>query len=228
MLDEFPITQRWPANNPDIIQLYSVDTPNGLKVSAMLEETGLPYEKHSLSFSHADQHSPEFLALNPNNKIPAIIDPHGPDGKPLALWESGAILLYLAEKSGRFLPTGRHARYETIQWLMWQMGGVGPMFGQFGFFQKFGGADWEDKRALTRYQDETGRLLKVLNQRLSDHRYVMGDNYSIADISLWPWVRALSKVYDAKQVLELESYHHVTQWLNLCMERTGSVAVLTP
>ena len=224
MLDEFPITQRWPANNPDIIQLYSVDTPNGLKVSAMLEETGLPYEKHSLSFSHADQHSPEFLALNPNNKIPAIIDPHGPDGKPLALWESGAILLYLAEKSGRFLPTGRHARYETIQWLMWQMGGVGPMFGQFGFFQKFGGADWEDKRALTRYQDETGRLLKVLNQRLSDHRYVMGDNYSIADIS----VRALSKVYDAKQVLELESYHHVTQWLNLCMERTGSVAVLTP
>ena len=224
MLDEFPITQRWPANNPDIIQLYSVDTPNGLKVSAMLEETGLPYEKHSLSFSHADQHSPEFLALNPNNKIPAIIDPHGPDGKPLALWESGAILLYLAEKSGRFLPTGRHARYETIQWLMWQMGGVGPMFGQFGFFQKFGGADWEDKRALTRYQDETGRLLKVLNQRLSDHRYVMGDNYSIADI----WVRALSKVYDAKQVLELESYHHVTQWLNLCMERTGSVAVLTP
>jgi GST-like protein len=228
MLDEFPITQRWPANNPDIIQLYSVDTPNGLKVSAMLEETGLPYEKHSLSFSHADQHSPEFLALNPNNKIPAIIDPHGPDGKPLALWESGAILLYLAEKSGRFLPTGRHARYETIQWLMWQMGGVGPMFGQFGFFQKFGGADWEDKRALTRYQDETGRLLKVLNQRLSDHRYVMGDNYSIADISLWPWVRALSKVYDAKQVLELESYHHITQWLNLCMERTGSVAVLTP
>ncbi|WP_369855929.1 glutathione S-transferase N-terminal domain-containing protein [Candidatus Thalassolituus haligoni] len=224
MLDEFPITQRWPANNPDIIQLYSVDTPNGLKVSAMLEETGLPYEKHSLSFSHADQHSPEFLALNPNNKIPAIIDPHGPDGKPLALWESGAILLYLAEKSGRFLPTGRHARYETIQWLMWQMGGVGPMFGQFGFFQKFGGADWEDKRALARYQDETGRLLKVLNQRLSDHRYVMGDNYSIADI----WVRALSKVYDAKQVLELESYHHVTQWLNLCMERTGSVAVLTP
>jgi GST-like protein len=228
MLDEFPITQRWPANNPDIIQLYSVDTPNGLKVSAMLEETGLPYEKHSLSFSHADQHSPEFLALNPNNKIPVIIDPHGPDGKPLALWESGAILLYLAEKSGRFLPTGRHARYETIQWLMWQMGGVGPMFGQFGFFQKFGGADWEDKRALARYQDETGRLLKVLNQRLSDHRYVMGDNYSIADISLWPWVRALSKVYDAKQVLELESYHHITQWLNLCMERTGSVAVLTP
>ncbi|MFK4753007.1 glutathione S-transferase N-terminal domain-containing protein [Oceanobacter antarcticus] len=228
MLDEFPISQRWPAKNPDIIQLYSVDTPNGLKVSAMLEETGLPYEKHSLSFSHADQHSPEFLALNPNNKIPAIIDPHGPDGKPLALWESGAILLYLAEKSGRFLPTGRHARYETIQWLMWQMGGVGPMFGQFGFFQKFGGADWEDKRALARYQDETGRLLKVLNQRLSDHRYVMGDNYSIADISLWPWVRALSKVYDAKQVLELESYHHVTQWLNLCMERTGSVAVLTP
>jgi GST-like protein len=228
MLDEFPISQRWPAKNPDIIQLYSVDTPNGLKVSAMLEETGLPYEKHSLSFSHADQHSPEFLALNPNNKIPVIIDPHGPDGKPLALWESGAILLYLAEKSGRFLPTGRHARYETIQWLMWQMGGVGPMFGQFGFFQKFGGADWEDKRALARYQDETGRLLKVLNQRLSDHRYVMGDNYSIADISLWPWVRALSKVYDAKQVLELESYHHITQWLNLCMERTGSVAVLTP
>ena len=228
MLDEFPISQRWPAKNPDIIQLYSVDTPNGLKVSAMLEETGLPYEKHSLSFSHADQHSPEFLALNPNNKIPAIIDPHGPDGKPLALWESGAILLYLAEKSGRFLPTGRHARYETIQWLMSAPACPPNPHRQFGFFQKFGGADWEDKRALARYQDETGRLLKVLNQRLSDHRYVMGDNYSIADISLWPWVRALSKVYDAKQVLELESYHHVTQWLNLCMERTGSVAVLTP
>src|SRR3712207_6162783 len=135
-LSAFPVTRKWPARHPDRIQLYSLPTPNGVKVSAMLEETGLPYEAHLVRFDTNDQFTPEFLSLNPNNKIPAILDPDGPGGKPLALWESGAILLYLAEKSGRFLPQDPARRWETIQWLMFQMGGVGPMFGQVGFFYK--------------------------------------------------------------------------------------------
>ena len=167
-LSDFPVTQKWPAQHPDRLQLYSLPTPNGVKVSIMLEETGLPYEVHLVDFGKNDQLTPEFLSLSPNNKIPAILDPNGPDGKPLALFESGAILIYLAEKTGQLMPKDAAQRYETIQWLMWQMGGVGPMFGQLGFFHKFAGKDYEDKRPRDRYVAESKRLLGVLNQRLEN------------------------------------------------------------
>jgi len=228
MFKPYTITERWPAKNPDIIQLYTIDTPNGLKVSAMLEECGLPYEKHTLSFSQQDQFTPEFLSLNPNNKIPAIIDPNGVDGQALGLWESGAILLYLAEKTGRFIPSDHHARYETIQWLMWQMGNVGPMFGQFGHFHNYGGAQIEDKYALERYTNESRRLLGVLNDRLKNHTFIMGGDYTIADMATWPWVRSLIVHYEAKQTLALNDFPFVNQWLSLCMERPASVAILNP
>jgi GST-like protein len=182
-LSAFPITKKWPAQHPDRLQLYSLPTPNGVKVSIMLEETGLPYEPHLVSFDTNDQMTPEFLSLNPNNKIPAILDPNGPGGKPFPLFESGAILIYLADKAGRFLPPDPAGRYETIQWLMFQMGGVGPMFGQVGFFHKFAGKDYEDKRPRDRYAAEAKRLLGVLNGRLADRAWIMGDSYTIADMA---------------------------------------------
>lgn len=190
-LAHFPITQKWPAQHPDRLQLYSLPTPNGVKVSIMLEETGLAYEPHLVSFDKNDQLSPAFLSLNPNNKIPAIIDPNGPDGKPIALFESGAILIYLAEKTGQFMPADPIARYETIQWLMFQMGGIGPMFGQVGFFHKFAGRTYDDKRPRDRYVAESQRLLAVLEQRLEQGPWLMGDSYTIADIATFPWVRNL-------------------------------------
>ena len=174
-LSAFPITQKWPARHPDRLQLYSLPTPNGVKVSIFLEETGLPYEMHKVDFQANDQLTPEFLSLNPNNKIPAILDPHGPGGKPLALFESGAILLYLAEKTGKLLPADAARRHETVQWLMFQMGGIGPMFGQLGFFHKFAGKDYKDKRPRDRYVAESQCLPGVLNQRLADHEWIMGD-----------------------------------------------------
>src|SRR6478609_6452061 len=181
-LSEFPVNRKWPAQDPGRLQLYSLPTPNGVKVSIMLEETGLPYEPHLVRFDANDQHSPEFLSLSPNNKIPAIIDPDGPGGEPLPLFESGAILIYLAEKTGRFMPRDAAGRYKTIQWLMFQMGGIGPMFGQVGFFHKFAGKDYEDKRPRDRYVEESKRLLNVLEQRLTGRQWIMGDDYSIADI----------------------------------------------
>src|SRR5271168_4738667 len=174
-LADFPITQKWPAQHPDRIQLYSLPTPNGVKVSIMLEETGLPYEPHLVRFDSNDQLSPEFVALNPNNKIPAIIDPNGPGGKPLPLFESGAILIYLADKTGQFIPQDAAGRYGTIQWVMFQMGGIGPMFGQVGFFHKFAGKEYEDKRPRDRYVAESKRLLAVLEQRLAGRAWIMGD-----------------------------------------------------
>ncbi|MGE3348354.1 MAG: glutathione S-transferase N-terminal domain-containing protein [Ramlibacter sp.] len=200
-LSAFSITQKWPARHPDRLQLYSLPTPNGVKVSIMLEETGLPYEPHLVSFETNDQMSPAFLSLNPNNKIPAILDPNGPGGQPLALFESGAILLYLAEKTGQFLPQDPAARYETIQWLMFQMGGVGPMFGQLGFFHKFAGKDYEDKRPRDRYVAETKRLLGVLNQRMAGRDWLMGKGYTIADMATWPWVRNLVGFYGAGEIV---------------------------
>ncbi|MBX3589003.1 MAG: glutathione S-transferase N-terminal domain-containing protein [Ramlibacter sp.] len=200
-LSAFSITQKWPARHPDRLQLYSLPTPNGVKVSIMLEETGLPYEPHLVSFETNDQMSPAFLSLNPNNKIPAILDPNGPGGQPLALFESGAILLYLAEKTGQFLPQDPAARYETIQWLMFQMGGVGPMFGQLGFFHKFAGKDYEDKRPRDRYVAETKRLLGVLNQRMAGRDWLMGEGYTIADMATWPWVRNLVGFYGAGEIV---------------------------
>jgi len=212
-LSQFPITSKWPAQHPDRLQLYSLPTPNGVKASIMLEETGLPYEAHLVSFSTNDQMSPEFLSLNPNNKIPAIIDPNGPGGKPLALFESGAILLYLAEKTGQFLPADAHQRFETIQWLMFQVGGVGPMFGQLGFFHKFAGKEYEDKRPRDRYAAESRRLLGVLNQHLAEREWMMGDAYTIADIAILPWVRAILGFYDAGALVGADDFAHVKRAL---------------
>ena len=222
-LAEHPINARWPAEHPDRLQLYSWPTPNGIKVSAMLEETGIAYEPHLIRLS-GDVTSPEFLALNPNNKIPAIIDPGGPNGEPVCLFESGAILLYLAEKTGQFLPGGA-AGYETIQWVMWQMGGVGPMFGQLGYFHKFAGKDIEDKRPLTRYADEAKRLLNVLNQRLEGREWIMGEDYTIADMAVWPWVRGLD-FYGVKELLGFDSYANVVSWLDRALARPASRAAL--
>jgi len=226
-LSLFPITRKWPARHPERIQLYSLPTPNGVKVSIMLEETGLPYEPHLVSFDSNDQTSPEFLSLNPNNKIPAIIDPNGPDGKPLPLFESGAILIYLADKSERFMPQDRAGRYETIQWLMFQMGGIGPMFGQLGFFNKFAGKDYEDKRPRDRYVAESKRLLAVLNQRLAQRQWIMGDTYTIADIATFPWVRNLIGFYEAGDLVGIADFPHVTRALAAFLARPAVAKGLT-
>ncbi|NPC58660.1 glutathione S-transferase N-terminal domain-containing protein [Caenimonas soli] len=212
-ISSFPITRKWPAQHPDRIQLYSLPTPNGIKVSVMLEETGLPYEPHRVGFETSDQMSPEFLSLNPNNKIPAILDPHGPGGKPLALFESGAILLYLADKAGMFMPQDPAGRWEAVQWLMFQMGGIGPMFGQVGFFHKFAGKDFEDKRPRDRYTAESSRLLGVLNQRLANRKWIMGDAYTFADIATFPWVRNLIGFYEAGDLVGISDFPHVTRAL---------------
>ena len=212
-LSAFPITRKWPATQPDRLQLYSLPTPNGVKVSILLEELGLPYEVHRVSFDTQDQFSPEFLSLNPNNKIPAILDPNGPSGQPLALFESGAILVYLAEKTGQLLPADAAGRYETLQWVMFQMGGVGPMFGQLGFFHKFAGKDYEDKRPRDRYVNESKRLLGVLNQRMAGRQWIMGDTYTIADIAIWPWVRNLVGFYEAGELVGFGDFPEVQRVL---------------
>lgn len=222
-LSSFPVTRKWPAQHPDRLQLYSLPTPNGVKVSVMLEETGLPYEAHRVGFDSNDQMSPEFLSLNPNNKIPAVLDPDGPGGKPLPLWESGAILLYLAEKTGRFLPDDAAGRYETMQWLMFQMGGIGPMFGQVGFFHKFAGRDFEDKRPRDRYAAESRRLLNVLEQRLQDRDWVLGDTYTIADMAIFPWVNNLVGFYGAGGLVEYERFTHVQRALAAFLARPAVV-----
>ena len=218
-LSAFPITQKWPAQHPERLQLYSLPTPNGVKVSILLEELGLPYEAHKVSFETNDQLSAEFLTLNPNNKIPAILDPDGPGGQPLALFESGAILIYLAEKTGRFIPQDPAARYEAIQWLMFQMGGVGPMFGQLGFFHKFAGKDYEDKRPRDRYVAESKRLLGVLDRRLQGRDWIMGEEYSIADIATFPWVRNLIGFYEASELVGFDDFTNVKRTLERFVER---------
>jgi GST-like protein len=218
-LSAFPITRKWPARHPERLQLYSLPTPNGVKVSILLEELGLPYEPHLVRFDANDQLTPEFLSLNPNNKIPAILDPEGPGGQPLALFESGAILLYLAEKCGRFLPTDPAARHETIQWLMFQMGGIGPMFGQLGFFHKFAGKEFEDKRPRDRYVAESRRLLGVLEQRLAGRAWLMGDELTIADIAVFPWVRNLIGFYDAGALVGFGDFPNVRRALDAFVAR---------
>jgi GSH-dependent disulfide-bond oxidoreductase len=213
-LSSFAITKKWPPQQPDRIQLYSLPTPNGVKVSIMLEETALPYEPHLVNFETNDQKSPEFLALNPNGKIPAIIDPRGPGGKPLPLFESGAILIYLADKSGLFMPQDPARRYQTIQWLMFQMAAIGPMFGQVGFFHKFAGREYEDKRPLQRYVAEAKRLLGVLDQRLADNTWIMGDDYSIADIATFPWIANLVGFYGAGDLVGIAEFANIGRALN--------------
>ncbi len=218
-LSAFPITQKWPAQDPDRLQLYSLPTPNGVKVSILLEELGLPYEPHLVRFDSNDQMSPAFLSLNPNNKIPVILDPHGPGGKPLALFESGAILVYLAEKTGRFIPQDAAARYECLQWVMFQMGGIGPMFGQLGFFHKFAGKDYEDKRPRDRYVAESKRLLGVLDKHLAGRAWMMGADYSIADIAIFPWVRNLVGLYEARELVGFDDFANVARVLAAFVER---------
>nr|WP_314634570.1 glutathione binding-like protein [uncultured Janthinobacterium sp.] len=222
-LSDFPITQKWPARHPERLQLYSLPTPNGIKVSILLEETGLAYEPHLVSFERNDQLSPAFLSLNPNNKIPAIIDPDGPGGQPLALFESGAILLYLAEKTGKCIPQDAALRYETIQWLMFQMGGIGPMFGQVGFFHKFAGKDYEDKRPLERYLGESKRLLGVLEQRLQGRDWIMGEQYTIADIAIFPWVRCLVGFYGAGELVGFANFPNVQRVLDAFLARPAVI-----
>jgi GST-like protein len=218
-LDQFPITRKWPAAHPDRIQLYSLPTPNGVKASIMLEETGLPYEPHAVRFEAKDQLSPEFLSLNPNNKIPAIIDPKGPDGEPFGLFESGAILLYLAEKSGAFLPKGAGGRYRTIQWLMFQISGVGPMFGQVGFFHKFAGKDYEDKRPRDRYVGESRRLLGVMDRHLAGRPWFLGDTYTIADIAIFPLINNLVGFYGAGDLVGISEFRNVQRSLEAFLAR---------
>jgi GSH-dependent disulfide-bond oxidoreductase len=225
-LSAFPITRKWPAAHPERLQLYSLPTPNGVKVSIMLEECGLPYEPHLVRFDANDQLTPEFLSLNPNNKIPAILDPQGPGGRPLALFESGAILIYLAEKTGRFLPVDPAARYETLQWLMFQMGGVGPMFGQLGFFHKFAGKDYEDKRPRDRFVAESRRLLAVLNQRLAGRDWVMGSDYTIADMAIWPWVNNLVGFYEAADLVGFAGYPELARVLGAFRQRPAVLSGL--
>lgn len=218
-LSRFPITGKWPARHPERLQLYSLATPNGVKASILLEELGLPYEAHLVDFGSNDQLSPEFLSLNPNNKIPAILDPQGPGGQPLALFESGAILVYLAEKQGRFLPQDPALRYQALQWLMFQMGGVGPMFGQLGFFHKFAGKDYEDKRPRDRYVAESRRLLGVLDQHLAGRDWMLGAEYSIADIAIWPWVNNLVGFYGAGELVGFAEFANVQRVLQAFLAR---------
>ena len=218
-LSAFPITRRWVPKHPDRIQLYSLNTPNGVKVSVMLEEAGLPYEPHLVDIMKNESHTSEFRSLNPNAKIPAIIDPNGPDGKPLGLFESGAILIYLSDKTGKFVPPDPARRYETIAWLMWQMGAIGPMFGQIGFFNKFAGKEYTDKRPLMRYVDEAKRLLAILDDRLKDREWIMGSEYTIADISMLGWVRNLITFYEARDLVAFDSLKAVPAWLERCLAR---------
>jgi GST-like protein len=218
-LNTFPVTKRWPPQHPDRLQLYSLPTPNGVKVSIMLEEVGLPYEVHLVDFNKDDQTTPEFLSLNPNGKIPAIIDPNGPGGKPLPLFESGAILQYLAEKTGKLLPADASRRWQTIQWVHFQMGGIGPMFGQVGFFYKFAGKDYEDKRPLQRYVNESKRLLGVMERHLAGRQWFMDDEYTIADISMLGWVRNLVGFYGARDLVEFDALKQVPVWLERTLAR---------
>lgn len=216
-LSAFPITKKWPASDPNVIQLYSFPTPNGVKASIALEEMGLDYEAHKVTLADADVKSPEFLSLNPNNKIPAIIDPNGPDGAPIGLFESGAILIYLAEKTGKLIGSTATDKAKIIQWLMFQMGGVGPMFGQMGFFFKFAGSEWEDKRPQERYVAESRRLLGVVDKQLDGQDWIAGD-YSIADIAIAPWLAALD-FYGAKEIVGWDDHKNAAAYVDRFLDR---------
>ena len=218
-LTDFSITQKWPATRPDLLQLYSLPTPNGVKVSIMLEELGMPYEVHQISFESNDQMSPEFVGTFPNNKIPAILDPNGPGGEPIALFQSGAILMYLAEKTGQFLPQDPAQRFQALQWLMFQMGGIGPMFGQVGFFNIYGGKDFDDKRPLMRYVNESKRLLTVLDKHMVGKEWVAGTEYSIADIAILPWIRNMIVRYNAEELIGWGQYPELSRVLSQWLQR---------
>ena len=217
-LADFPITRRWPPKHPDRLQLYSINSPNGVKVSIMLEETGLPYEAHLVDIDANESRTEEFLSLNPNGKIPAIIDPNGPGG-PLPLWESGAILLYLADKTGQLIPADPAGRWHMLQWLFFQMAFVGPMFGQVGYFHRFAGKHIEDKRPLERYVAEAKRLLAVLDKQLDGREWIVGSDYTVADIATLGWVRNLITFYEARDLVEFDTFPNVVDWLERGLAR---------
>jgi GST-like protein len=225
-LENFAITGRWPPSSDSAIQLYSLPTPNGIKASAVLEESGLDYDAHLISFETQDQKSPEFLSLNPNGKIPAILDPNGPEGTPMGLWESGAILHYIATKAGVLLPASETKKLEALQWVFFQVGGVGPMMGQFGHFFKFADQSINHDYATARYRDESRRLLQVLEQQLTGRDYIVGKDYSIADLSIWPWIRTLHGFYQATEALGLNDFPRVNDWLGRCQSRPASQAAV--
>jgi GST-like protein len=226
-LSAFPIASRWPARHPDRLQLYSAPTPNGVKVSIMLEEIGLPYEPHYIDIGKDESWTPEYLALNPNGKIPAIVDPDGPNGKPFGLFESGAILLYLAEKTGKLLPADPALRYETIQWVFFQMAAIGPIFGQVGFFHKFAGREIADKRPLERYATESRRLIGVLETRLTSRPWIAGDDYTVADVATLGWVRNLIGFYEARDLVGFDDFPTVAKWLERGLARPAVQRGLT-
>ena len=217
-LSSFPVTKRWPASHPERLQLYAAPTPNGVKVSIMLEETGLAYEPHWIDISNNESKDPAFVSLNPNGRIPAIIDPAGPGGSPIAVWESGAILIYLAEKTGQLIPNAPAKRYETLTWVFFQMFAIGSMFGQLGFFLRWGGKDYEDKRPQQRYIDESKRLLGVLDRQLEGREWIV-DDYSIADIATLGWVNALVETYAAGDIVGLSEYSNIQAWLGRGLAR---------
>ncbi len=223
VLSSFPIAERWKPTDPGVIQLYSFPTPNGVKISIALEELGVPYEAHLVDFRSDDQKTAEFLSLNPNGKIPALIDPDGPGGEPIGIFESGAIMLYLAEKTGKLIPSDPAERLECIQWLFFQMAGVGPMFGQYGHFYKFMADKLKDDYPTERYENETKRLLGVLDQRLEGRQWIAGDLYTVADIATFPWVRTVRDFYEAGEAVGLDGFTNVTSWLERCLERPASV-----
>lgn len=217
-LSSFPITKRWPASHPDRLQFYAAPTPNGVKVSIMLEEIGLTYEPHFIDISSNESKDPDFISLNPNGRIPAIIDPHGPSGQPIGIWESGTILVYLAEKTGQLIPSTPDLRYQALTWVFFQMSAMGPMFGQLGFFLRWGGKDYDDKRPQQRFVDESKRLLGVLDRQLKGRDWIIGE-YSIADISALGWVNALVTLYDARDILGFDDFSNIAAWLERGMAR---------
>jgi GST-like protein len=226
-LSAFPITSQYPAKDSGVLQLYSTPTPNGVKVAILLEELGLAYEPHFVDITKNQTWTPDYLSLNPNGKIPAILDPDGPGGKPFILWESGAILIYLADKAGKLIPADPAARYETLQWVFWQMAALGPMTGQMGFFHKFAGKDWEDKRPRDRYVAEVKRLLGVLEGRLADRPFIMGEDFTIADIALIGWVRAIPAFYGAGDLVDWRALKAVPAWVARCEARPAVARGLT-
>lgn len=211
--------QKWPPQFPEKLQLYSCPTPNGVKVSIMLEETGLPYEAHYVDIMNNETFEPEFLSLNPNGKIPAIVDPNGPNGQPLALWESGAILHYLAVKTGQFLPKDPALAQQTLSWVFYQMAGVGPILGQVGYFHRFAGKAIEDKRPLERFVNEGKRVLDVLEQRLAQGPWIMGAEYSIADMAFIGWIDTMDGFYQATELLDTKSRPKLMEWKARMLER---------
>lgn len=201
------------------IELYSLRTPNGQKISIALEEMDLPYNVHKIDISKGDQFTPEFIKINPNSKIPAIVDPEGPDGKPISIMESGAILIYLAEKSKKFLPEDPRLKSEVLQWLFFQVSGVGPMFGQFGHFHKWAKDKCDHPYPIERYTNEAKRILKVLDTHLEGRTYLVGEQYTIADMATMPWVVCLDVFYNGKETLDLDQYKNVGAWVKRIMQR---------